>query len=513
MRAARYGFALFLAAAILCLAPAPVMANWTATGRFVYVDREYDQTGFTGVETQRPIRFADVHIVDNKGSKVIASVASDPNGNFSILVVDSSTRTVYARVTTRSVNDPTLWVDVQSNSTGKPSYYAVKGSNVSSHNPNTNVNFGTIVALKGQGGEAFNIFDQMVYGMDYIASLRGSRPGSADDLTALWALNRGVTDSTYTIGSRALNMRDTAGYDDTVILHEMGHYEVFEFSASDSPLTGHTFSDCNADIRLAYDEGHATYFGNSVLRFNNFPRCNIYTRTNGGPGPGNLVRYADVETDAQYLCQGSTSELNVAIALWDINDSASTTDTTPGVEDAGDALALPDAEPWQVQTDYMTTAVNKSLEDFWDGWFKAPISNGFPVEMRAIFTLVATEFWEDGNEVNNTAATASPITIGGGQISATFFYDPDGDQAGQADTDYYVFSAGEGQALRAQTTNLLSDANTFLEILDTDGSTVLASSSSLIDWTAPRSDAFYLRLTHAADWGIYGSYKVQLDPL
>jgi hypothetical protein len=174
-----------------------------------------------------------------------------------------------------------------------------------------------------------------------------------------------------------------------------------------------------------------------------------------------------------------------------------------------------------VQTGYMTTAANKSLEDFWDGWFKAPISNGFLTEMQAIFTLVAVEFWEDGNEVNNTAATATPITIGGGHVAATFFYDPDGDGAGQADTDYYVFSAANGQTLRAQTTNLLSDANTFLEILDTDGTTVLASNndrtagdeSSVIDWTAPRTDTFYLRLTHAADWGIYGSYKLLLSQL
>ena len=38
-------------AAILMLLPgASSYANWTATGRFLYVDRTYDQTGFTGAE-------------------------------------------------------------------------------------------------------------------------------------------------------------------------------------------------------------------------------------------------------------------------------------------------------------------------------------------------------------------------------------------------------------------------------------------------------------------------------
>jgi hypothetical protein len=72
-----------------------------------------------------------------------------------------------------------------------------------------------------------------------------------------------------------------------------------------------------------------------------------------------------------------------------------------------------------------------------------------------------------------------------------------------------------------ETTNLLSDANTFLEILDSDGVTVLASNndraagdeSSLINWTAPRSDVFYVRVTHYPDWGIYGSYKVSVSSI
>lgn len=505
---------------LILLSSVPAMANWTATGRFMYVDREYDQTGFTGVEPQLPIRSADVEIRDTK-NKVIASGATDPNGNFSIFVVDSSTRNVYARVITTSTKTSTLFIQVRTGSGGGSSTYAVATSTVSNHNPNTNVNFGTTVALKGQGGEAFNIFDQLLRGVDYIALLRGSRPGPADNVTALWAINRGVTDSTYSRGARTMSYRDTAGYDDTPILHEMGHYFVAEFSGTDNVAGPHTFSDCNIDIMLAWEEGFATYWGNSVLRSNNMPRCNIYMRSNGGPGPGNLVRYADLETDTQYLCQGDTSEVSVFSLLWDINDSTATTDTTPGAEDSQDSLALPDSQVDEVMQNYIPTAVNKSLEDLWDGWFKAPISNGFLTQMRAISDILGVEFVEDASEVNNSAATATPITVGGAPKPATFFFDPDGDGAGQADTDYFIFSATSGLSYRAETTGLLSDGNTLLELLDSNGSTVLASNndrapgdpSSLINWTAPRSDLFYLRVTHAPDLGVYGSYNLSVSQL
>jgi hypothetical protein len=504
----------------MLLPSATAFANWTATGRFLYVDRAYDQTGFTGAEPQLAVRSADVHILDSK-NKILASTVTDANGNFSVLVVDTSTRTVYARVTSKSANTPGLFIEVRNTTGNNWNNYAVKSANVSNHGPNTNYNFGTIVALKGQGGEAFNIYDQMLRGVDYIAFLRGSRPGSADNLIAAWAINRGVTDSVYNRFTRTLNYRDTAGYDDTPILHEMGHYFVAEFSATDGAAGSHTFSDCNVDLKLAWEEGFATYWGNSVLRNLNMSGCNIYMRSNGGPGPGNLVRYADLETDTQYLCRGDASEVSVFSFLWDIDDSASTPDSTPGIDDAQDSVAQPDSQVWEVMRDYMPTAVNKSMEDFWDGWFKAPISNGLLAELSSIAGIVGVDFSEDASEVNNSAATAALIAVGSGPTPATLFYDPDGDGAGQADTDYYVFSATAGQLLRAETTNLISDGNTLLELLDSDGATVLTSNddravgdpSSLINWTAPRSDVFYLRVTHAPDLGIYGSYSLTVTPL
>lgn len=501
-----------MAAALLVLTlPSLALANWTASGRFVYQDRVQDQTGFTGVDPQKAMRFVDVQIIDSSGTKLLAKGATNANGDFSIVVTDSKTRTVYVRAMSQSKNTPSLWVDVQN---GSSQWYSVASPTVPSHKPTINVNFGTLVAAKGNGGEVFNLFDQAVYAADYIASLRGSRPPQVDDLTLLWKSNRGVTDSNYQSGLRNVSMRDSGGYDDTVILHEIGHYFLYEYSRSDNPAGAHTFTDCNIDLRLAWDEGFATYWGNSALRYFGLPNPHLYIRTNGTTGTGGAVRYANLEADPQYTCQGSTSEFVVFQFLWDINDTPSTAD---GIGGDDDSLAELDSQNWEVMRDYFPNAsvTNRCLEDYWDGWFKSPISNGHLTDMRDISSRAGVLFSEDSSEVNNTVATASPAIVGG-SVGATFFYDPDGDGAGQADTDIYWFSSASGISYTIQTNSLLSDGNTFLELLDTNGTTVLASNddrvpgdqSSLVSWTAPRSDTFYIRITHTADTGIYGSYRL-----
>src|SRR5207247_3225884 len=95
----------------------------------------------------------------------------------------------------------------------------------------------------------------------------------------------------------------------------------------------HHLLACAQDLRLAYDEGSATWSGQSVRRYFNLPRPDLYVMPTGGPGPGNLDFYFDVETETTYYCDGATSEVAVYAALGDINDSAGTADGAPGVDD------------------------------------------------------------------------------------------------------------------------------------------------------------------------------------
>lgn len=503
-----------LATAFLALAPGAAWANWIASGRFVYEDREWNETGFTGTTSPLPVRFADVEIVDTakSGAKaILAKGKTASDGTFSIAVVDSATRKVQVRVYTRTTQTSDLWVKV-TNQSG--SIYAGYGPEIVGHAPSVNVDFGTLTAAAFAGGEAFNIFDLAVHGADFVKAMTGSRPGSRQLVTLKWAANGNV--SVSTTSGYTITLRDNAGYDDTVILHEWAHYAMNIHSKSSNPGGTHALADCGEDLRLAFDEGRATLLGNSVIRRFALGPASIYVRTSGASGPGGATNWFDLEEELQYACDGATSEVTVARSLWDIGDGAATPDFTPGIEEDHDRLALDDREVWEVFAGPVKSASTVTHESFWNGWFDASVSNGRLLDMQDVFGFLSIDYAPDAFEPNDGSSTATTLVVGSPMPGLTYFADPDGDGKGQADTDVFRFDATAGTQYTIETFGLLSDANTSLEILDTNGSTVLASNndrsasdpSSLITWTASRSDTFYVRSKHATDVGIFGTYSI-----
>jgi hypothetical protein len=178
---------LVLAAAIASVV-APAYANWTASGQILYQHREWDQTGFTGTIVNLPVRFADVEVIDpnkNGSNRHLAWGKTDANGNFSILVSDSSTRAaVRASTLTQTTQTSDLFVKV---TTPSGSVYSGNGPDALNHGPNTNVNWGTMVAQAFAGAEAYNILDRGVFGADFIKVLTGSRPNSSKLVTFKWS--------------------------------------------------------------------------------------------------------------------------------------------------------------------------------------------------------------------------------------------------------------------------------------------------------------------------------------
>ncbi|HET8946731.1 MAG TPA: hypothetical protein VFQ07_07090 [Candidatus Polarisedimenticolia bacterium] len=129
---------LLLSLAVWLASAGLASANWTATGTFRYVDREFDQNGFTGVEPSLPIRFATVEVRDpNAPAKkaVLATGATDASGNFSIPVTDSSTRTVYVRVLTTSTGN--TYMKVQNRLIPKNPYAVASANAPTTHRTST----------------------------------------------------------------------------------------------------------------------------------------------------------------------------------------------------------------------------------------------------------------------------------------------------------------------------------------------------------------------------------------
>ena len=515
MRGTRFGIALLAA-----LVAVPAAANWTASGQILYQHREWDSTGFTGAIVNLPVRSGDIEVVDpNKsGPKaILAKGKTDANGNFSIAVTDSTTRAaVRVRALTTTTQTSGLHVKV---TTHNGAVYAANSPDATNHNPNTNVNWGTLVAQAFGGAEAFNILDLGIRGADHIKVLTGSWPASNKLVTFKFSLTGGITVS-FTSGN-TVTLRDTAGYDDTVILHEWAHYAMNVYSKSTNPGGTHFLNDCNEDPRLAFDEARASFFGCSVRRVNGMANANLYVRTNGQSGTGGVQNWYDLETPVQYACVGHTSEVSNSRTMWDISDSAATTDTTPGVDDTPpDALALAESEPWQVFVGPIKNVTYVTAESFWDGWFDPSVANGNLLAMKDIWNFVGIEFFQDAFEPNNATGQATSIVADGSSRHLTYFYDSNGDGRGEIDTDLFSFSATNATSYTAETLNLANANDTNLEILDTNGTTVLASNndrsagdkSSLIVWTAPRTDTFYIRSKRASGgFTVYGSYDLKLS--
>ena len=401
------------------LSASPVFADYTVTGKFQYEDRVFDINGFTGTITPRPIRFADVRILIAGTSTVLASGATNASGDFLITVPGSTAQSITAMCVASSTATQGLLLDVKvanDNFTFGDLYSFV--STAAAASGTSTVSIGTTIATAGSDvGKAFNIWDVANDGIDFVASsnANGSRPTAK--LTVIWRATHSSTGSFFSGSSstKYLYMGVNAGYDDTIIAHEFGHYVDYVFSNSDSPGGSHFLGEDDQDIRLSWGEGLATFLGSSIRAFKGYPRPDIYVNTDGT----NLSFAYEIETltegNASIASRtGSTNEVAVTAALWDITDGAATADGSPGAEDTNDVLSRPFLEVWKVLNTYLPTVTTAGItvEDFWDGWFSPSINNGFLAPMQAIFaTLNGIEFIADLQEPDGTSGTAKALAI------------------------------------------------------------------------------------------------------
>ena len=408
-------FLCFLVVAAGALSAAPAFADYTVTGKFQYEDREFNINGFTGTITPRPVRFADVRIIITGTSTVLATGATDSVGNFSINVPGSVAQSISALCVTSSTGTPGLQLDLKVANSGFTfgDFYSVTSATMAASGSGT-VSIGTTLATASSDiGKAFNIWDVINDGQDFVASTTGSRPSVK--LTAIWRSTQLSSQSFFRSGTpKFIYVGINAAYDDTIIAHEFGHYLDNVFSKSDSPGGLHFVGDDEQDIRLSWSEGLATFLGSSIRRFKGYPRPDIYVNTDGA----SLDFAFEIETLTEGNAiidsrTGSTNEVAVSAALWDITDGPTTADASPGIDEANDTLSRPFLEVWKVLTTYMPTlSPGISIEDFWDGWFSPLVNNGNLAPMQSIFsTLNGIEFIADLQEPDNTIGTAKALTV------------------------------------------------------------------------------------------------------
>ncbi|MBI3585215.1 MAG: PPC domain-containing protein [Nitrospinae bacterium] len=473
----------------------PISGKTTVSGAVQFEDRTFDSTGFTGTQN-KAVRYADIEIVNSSNSSVIASTSTDVNGNYSITLSPPSSNVYVRCLTSTSVgfSKGTKSYNIEIVN-GSSSVYSVVSDVFSAASVGTYSKNLTASLVSGAGGP-FNILDALVDGAEFVAIKNGSFTSSK--VKAVWY--DGNTDGTYY--SPATNeikflgkSTDNDCYDDMVILHEFGHWVSNNFSKDNSPGGTHTITG-HYDIRLAWSEGWATFFGSSIRSYAGYSNSEYYIDTTGGSGNGNLLFSYEIKTPSySSLATGSDNELSVSSVLWNIFLSAGFS----GV--------------WDVSKNYLPSAVEVSLEDFWDGWFVR--GQGITLNPYSIFSARSIEYSSDSYESDNNRSQAKTVTLG---TSYHHTYYPLGDE------DWISFSATSGITYTIETLNLTNGADTHLFLYNTDGATLITSNddrslsgtdkSSLITWTATATGTYYVRSKAYSDSGAistYGSYNLRVQ--
>lgn len=471
------------------------------SGSIKYEDKLYDNSGFTGSTIFKPIRFASIEVVRDIDSAVLSSTITDSDGIYSLVFTNTDSPGIYIRVIAETSN---LHVK---NNVINGNIYAARSDTFDTSKA------GDFTTLSVWAGGAFNILDVLTDGMIFLSSLTGTPQPM---LTAFWEKNScdgtyfdGFDNSIHLLGGCPVaNPGDTDEYDDDIILHEFGHFAAANFSEDDSQGGDHFLDDNTEDIRLAWSEGWAHFFS-SAIRGNPRQVDTILSIASSfeieGPSP--------LASSTIY----TTSEVSVATVLWDIFDNTN---------EAFDALSLGISPIWDVFYGYLPTAPSVSIEDFWDGWFKR--GHGFETEMLNITEDRKMELFEDNFEQDNSPDPTRKITVNEPAKHHTIY--PLGDK------DVVAFDVTQGQTYTIETLNLSNGADTFLEILDSNGTTVIASNdnysgitypincfmcppndattlSSRVKITASNTGILYARITRSSSApnsaGMYGSYDLK----
>ncbi len=411
----------FAAGATLSIlaAAAPLHAQHTVGGRFIYEDRPFDSKGFLPLEPRqepawRGIPFATVEI-RGAGNVVRGTGTTNEIGEFSFQINSSAAETL------------TAWCLAKPNLADGPNFDVRRATTTTNTDGPIYALSSDSVATSGQGAvwlgatfagrnldvaKAFNIYECILGGLQFIASPKAHGRYPTSKLTVTWSPTVGDNGSFFSSARQQIYMGSNAGYDDSVVFHELGHYVDRNLSKSSSPGGSHFLGDGNQDIRLSWGEGLATFLGSCMMEFLGYLRPDLYVRTDGTALSFSYeIESLTRNSSLMASSRGSTNEIAVTAALWDIVDGPGTTDGTPGTDD--DPLTRPFADVWRVLIQYMPTVASAiSVEDFWTGWFAPSINLGFLREMITVFsTLNGIDLFADLLEPDNTPSQAPLIAL------------------------------------------------------------------------------------------------------
>lgn len=276
-----------------CSTVQTVTGGTTITSRAQFYARIVTTSGLVSISSAKDIRYAEVAVLDSS-SNIIQCGETDSSGNISI-VIPSTAGTYTLKVYSRADNSH-LKISVL-NSPYDSTPYSISTSFTITSSDSTKAVTLTPAPYNGtlEGG-AFNIFDQVLVANEYIRN--NSSCGSFANCTTFSVLpktkvfwtpgvspyefiddsasnngspismyykssNTGLTGLYIGGGHSGSSCQDSDHFDNSVILHEYGHFIEDAYSTSDSP-GGYHNGNFVIDPRLAWSEGWGNFFQAAV---------------------------------------------------------------------------------------------------------------------------------------------------------------------------------------------------------------------------------------------------------
>lgn len=313
-----------------------------------------------------PIRYAEIMVKDSSGN-IIQCGSTSSTGTYTLTLPQASSGTYTVHVNSRISNALVANAYVMDYNFTNVHYSVSKSVSANANSSANNLlaeGESTVVSA------AFNILDQVIKANEFLADYVDSAHGcgttftdcvpytSAPMVYIYWKKGvnpysyYGLSDaaSFYTGDSRIfilggmngdVDNSDADHFDNSVIIHEYGHFLEDAFSISESPGGFHNGSSI-IDPRLAWSEGWADFIQGAVSN------SNFYTDSSGNTGGtsgGNDFLRINLENtpldNPSSGAEGLFREFSIARLLWDVFDSA---------VDAGDNIinANSMAEIWTV---------------------------------------------------------------------------------------------------------------------------------------------------------------------
>lgn len=408
--------------------------------------------GLYGNPVSKGVTYAEVHVVDSSGN-IIQCGETDALGAFSV-VVPQVAGTYTVQVLSRSLSSKVKASVLKDIYSSLP-YSISKQFTIAASSTTVTVPTFTASARITEdsdlSGAAFNILADIFWANEFIRGNTAQTSFVADKVSIYWkqgfnpysyfnapsvlaSFYVSSEDRLYILGGKNGDVKasDTDHFDDSVILHEYGHFLEAHYGHSDTPGGSHN-GNFIIDPRLAWSEGWANYFQAAVQ--NNIVYGSSYT----GPKKGStgFTNYVDTVGFGNDSVEGSGSSFGIQINrdLSELNSAAiyDKSAANEGVfrefsisrtlfKSMTNASGLPFGAIWDAFKELRTNASTYKFVNFglYNSILNTIDTNNYASQGMATWNAVITE----ENQVKNTSLYGRTIASTGSTTCSTTALSP-----------------------------------------------------------------------------------------